>query len=122
MGTLSILLTTGPYTSQNTDTVIEVTKAAVRRGHEVMGIYLFMDGVLNTNKDIDSLSDEERNIARLLEELTAMGVRIFSCPVCCSYRGIKDEKLLIEGATFDGLGGLSELVLDSDRFIVFSGY
>jgi len=122
MGTLSILLTTGPYTSQNTDTVIEVTKAAVKRGHEVMGIYLFMDGVLNTNKDIDSLSDEERNIARLLEELTAMGVRIFSCPVCCSYRGIKDEKLLIEGATFDGLGGLSELVLDSDRFIVFSGY
>ncbi|WP_287584972.1 DsrE/DsrF/TusD sulfur relay family protein [Candidatus Borrarchaeum sp.] len=122
MGTLSILLTTGPYTSQNTDTVIEVTKAAVKRGHEVMGIYLFMDGVLNTNKDIDSLSDEERNIARLLEELTATGVKIFSCPVCCSYRGIKDEKLLIEGATFDGLGGLSELVLDSDRFLVFSGY
>ena len=122
MGTLSILLTTGPYTSQNTDTVIEVTKAAVKRGHEVMGIYLFMDGVLNTNKDIDSLSDEERNIARLLEELTAIGVKIFSCPVCCSYRGIKDEKLLIEGATFDGLGGLSELVLDSDRFLVLSGY
>ena len=122
MGILSILLTTGPYTSQNTDTVIEISKAAVKKGHEVMGIYLFMDGVLNTNKDIDSLSDEERNIARLLEELTAMGIKIFSCPVCCSYRGIKDEKLLIEGATFDGLGGLSELVLDSDRFLVFSGY
>ena len=122
MGILSILLTTGPYTSQNTDTVIEIAKAAVKKGHEVMGIYLFMDGVLNTNKDIDSLSDEERNIARLLEELTAMGIKIFSCPVCCSYRGIKDEKLLIEGATFDGLGGLSELVLDSDRFLVFSGY
>ena len=122
MGTLAILLTTGPYTSQNTDTVIEVAKAAVKKGHEVMGIYLFMDGVLNTNKDIDSLSDEERNIARLLEELTAMGIKIFSCPVCCSYRGIKDEKLLIEGATFDGLGGLSELVLDSDKFLVFSGY
>ena len=122
MGILSILLTTGPYTSQNTDTVIEISKAAVKKGHEVMGIYLFMDGVLNTNKDIDSLSGEERNIARLLEELTAMGIKIFSCPVCCSYRGIKDEKLLIEGATFDGLGGLSELVLDSDRFLVFSGY
>ncbi|MHA2061862.1 MAG: DsrE family protein, partial [Candidatus Sifarchaeia archaeon] len=78
--------------------------------------------VINTNKDIDSLSDEERNIARLLEGLTAMGIKIFSCPVCCSYRGIKDEKLLIEGATFDGLGGLSELVLDSDKFLVFSGY
>ncbi|MFX1466438.1 MAG: DsrE/DsrF/TusD sulfur relay family protein [Promethearchaeota archaeon] len=122
MGTLSILLTTGPYTSQNTDTVIEIAKAAIKKGHKVLGIYLFMDGVLNTNKNIDSLSDEERNIARLLEELTAMGIKFFSCPVCCSYRGIKDENLLIEGSTFDGLGGLSELVLDSDRFLVFSGY
>jgi sulfur relay protein TusD/DsrE len=122
MGTLSILLTTGPYTSQNTDTVIEIAKAAIKKGHKVLGIYLFMDGVLNTNKNIDSLSDEERNIARLLEELTATGIKFFSCPVCCSYRGIKDENLLIEGSTFDGLGGLSELVLDSDRFLVFSGY
>jgi tRNA 2-thiouridine synthesizing protein D len=122
MGTLSILLTTGPYTSQNTDTVIEIARAAVRKGHEVMGIYLFMDGVFNANKDIDSLSEEERNIARLLEELTAMNIPILSCPVCAYFRGIKDEKILIEGGSFDGLGGLSELVLDSDRFLVFSGY
>jgi len=122
MGVLAILLTTGPYTSQNTDTVIAISKAAIKKGHKVLGIYLFMDGVLNTNKNIDSLSEEERNIAKLLEELTAMGIKIFSCPVCCSFRGIKDEKLLIEGATFDGLGGLSELVLDSDKFLVFSGY
>lgn len=122
MGILSILLTTGPYTSQNTDTVINIAKAAVKKEHEVMGIYLFMDGVLNANKDIDSLSEEERNIARLLEELTAMNIPIFSCPVCAHFRGIKDEKILIEGGSFDGLGGLSELVLDSDRFLVFSGY
>ena len=122
MGSISILLTTGPYTSQNTDTVIEIAKAAVKKGHQVMGIYLFMDGVVNANKDIDSLSEEERNITRLLEDLIVMGIKVFSCPVCCSFRGIKDEKLLIEGGSFDGLGGLSELVLDSDRFLVFSGY
>jgi tRNA 2-thiouridine synthesizing protein D len=122
MGKLAILLTTGPYTSQNTDSVINIAKAALKKGHEVMGIYLFVDGVLNANKDIDSLSAEERNIARLLEELTAAGIPIFSCPVCANFRGIKDEDRLIEGAKFDGLGALSELVLDSDRFLVFSGY
>ncbi len=62
MGKLAILLTTGPYTSQNTDTVIEIAKAAVKKGHEVLGIYLFVDGVLNANKDINSLSEEERCI------------------------------------------------------------
>ncbi len=122
MGKLAILLTTGPYTSQNTDTVIEIPKAAVKKGHEVMGIYLYVDGGLNAIKNIDSLSEEERNIARLLEELAAVDIEIISCPVCASFRGIKDENLLIDGAKFDGLGALSELVLDCDRFLVFSGY
>jgi tRNA 2-thiouridine synthesizing protein D len=115
MGKLALYITSGPYTFQNTDTLYQIVKAAIKKGHEVIGIYAQTDGVYNFNSTIDSRDD--RNISKMLEEIADLGVKLYVCPVCASFRGITSEDTLIKGATFDGLGAISELILDCDRFI-----
>ncbi len=117
MGRLAIYVTSGPYSLQNSDTAYQLAKAALARGHEVIGIYEQVDGVFNLNKNITPLEETDRNIAKQLEELAKLGVKIMGCPVCANYRGVQSEDLLVEGATFEGLGAVADLVLECDRFV-----
>lgn len=116
MGKLAIYITSGPYSLQNSDTVYQLAKAALDRGHEVIGIYEQADGVYNLNKNIKPLA-EDRDIAKQLEELAKLGVKLKGCPVCAYYRGVQSEDLLVEGATYEGLWAVAELMLECDRFI-----
>jgi tRNA 2-thiouridine synthesizing protein D len=119
MGKIVFLLMTSPYTTQRSDTVVKLAKAALEEGHEVTGIYLYVDGVYNVNKKIDPGSKEERNIAELFKELSDKGIPVRVCPVCASYRGIKEEEL-VEGAEFDGLAGFAEMFEEADKIITFT--
>ena len=116
----AFLLTLAPYTTQDADTVINMAKAVLEEGHEISGIYLYVDGVYNAFNKIDPKSEEERNIAKMFEELAAQGVPIKVCPVCGNYRGINEESMLITGAEFDGLGGMAEIFEDADKVICFT--
>lgn len=120
MGKIAFLLMTSPYSFQNTDTVINLAKAALKTGHEVTGIYLYTDGVYNTVKDIKPSDDRDRNIPDLFKELISKGVPVVSCPICAEYRGTMGKEKIIEGSGFDGLGALSEFVEDSDRILIFT--
>ena len=40
MGKLAILLLTPPYTDQNSESVINIAKAAIKKGHEVIGMQI----------------------------------------------------------------------------------
>ena len=116
----AFLLTLGPYTTQDADTVLNMAKAVLTEGHEIAGIYLYVDGVYNASNKIDPKSEEERNIAKMFEELAAKGIPIKVCPVCGNYRGIAEESLLVKGAEFDGLGGMAEIFEEADRIICFT--
>ncbi len=120
MGKIAFLLMTTPYSFQNSDTVIKLAHAALKAGHEVTGVYLYTDGVYNSLNTIKPTDDRDRNIADLFKELTAKGIPVVSCPICCDYRGINKKEMLIEGAAFDGLGALSEFVEESDRILIFT--
>lgn len=117
MGKLAIYVTSGPYSLQNSDTVYQLAKAALEKGHEVIGIYEQGDGVYNLNKNITPIVEEDRNIARQLEELAKLGVKLKGCHVCAYYRGVQSENLLVKGATYDGLSAVAELLLECDRFV-----
>ena len=74
LGKIAFLLMTTPYSYQNSDTVIKLAKAALKKGHEVTGIYLYTDGVYNVLKDIKPSDDRDRNIPELFKELIDVGL------------------------------------------------
>ncbi|MCS7139136.1 MAG: DsrE family protein [Candidatus Nezhaarchaeota archaeon] len=116
---LGILLNTGPYSFEYTDLVVKIAREAVKKGHKVK-LYLYVDGVYNALKSINPPLPEERNIAALLKELLNLGVDIKVCPVCAEYRGVKDDKNLVNGVSYEGLGYFGELAADCDKLLVFT--
>lgn len=116
---LGFMLNTGPYSFEYTDIVINIAKEAVKKGH-IVKIYLYVDGAYNSLRSIKPPLPEERNIAELLKELISLGVDVKVCPVCAEYRGVKDDKNLVEGSSYEGLGYLGELVADCNKLLVFA--
>ncbi len=112
---IGFLLNTGPYTFENTNTVIRLARAALKKGHQC-SIFLFVDGIINANKDI--LSPGETSISEHLKELAAEGVTIRICGECSKYRGQRRDGV-VEGSRQAGVGALAEIMGSSDRFLVF---
>jgi len=97
---LGILLTTSPE-SENTNTVIEISKAAREEGHEV-SIFLMYDGVYNVNiKDF--------------AELVKKGVDIAICAFNAEQRKISKIDGILFGSQYDH----ACIANDVDRFISF---
>ncbi|MDD3626373.1 MAG: DsrE family protein [bacterium] len=114
---VGILLRTGPYSYENADVVYHLSKALLKRGDNVT-IFLFEDGIMNIVKDIKS--PQERNIALMMKEIAAVGVKITACGTCAKFRGVNKEAI-IENATLSGLATMSKIIKESDRFLTF-GY
>jgi len=112
---IGFLLNTGPYTFENTNTVVRLARAALKKGHQC-SIFLFVDGVINASKDI--VSPGETSIPEQLKELAAEGVTVRICGECAKYRGQKRD-CIVEGSRQAGVGALAEIMGSSDRFLAF---
>ncbi len=97
---LGILLTTSPE-NENTNTVIEISKAARGEGHEV-SIFLMYDGVYNVNK---------KEFAELIDK----GVDIAICAFNAEQRKIARVEGILFGSQYDHACIASNV----DRFISF---
>lgn len=97
---LGILLTTSPE-SENTNTVIAISKAAREEGHEV-SIFLMYDGVYNVNiKEFAALVDK--------------GVDIAICAFNAEQRKIGKVDGILFGSQYDH----ACIAGDVDRFLSF---
>ena len=115
---IGILLLTGPYQHQASDTAYYFIKAALKKGHEITGVFCYTDGVNNINKNITPPG--ERNIAQRFSELGAMGIKVYACVACAKFRGLTKDAA-IENTKVVGLGKLANIIEESDRFITFGG-
>ena len=97
---LGILLTSSPE-NENTNTVIEISKAAREEGHEV-SIFLMYDGVYNVNK-------------KEFAELAGKGVDIAICAFNAEQRKISKVDGILFGSQYDHACVAS----DVDRLISF---
>ncbi|MCX9083855.1 MAG: DsrE family protein [Candidatus Methanoperedens sp.] len=97
---LGILLTTSPE-NENTNTVIEISKAARDEGHHV-SIFLMYDGVHNVNK-------------KEFAELADKGVDIAICAFNAEQRKIGKIDGMLFGSQYDH----ACIASDVDRFISF---
>ncbi len=113
-----ILILEGPYQHQAADSAYNFIQAAIQKGHEIVGVFLYSDGVNNATNLMDPPQDD-RNISNMWSELgEKQGIDIVVCIAAAKRRGITDVNLL-KGTRISGLGQLNEIALNSDRLITF---
>lgn len=106
----------GPYQHEAADSAYHFAQAALARGHEVVGIFLYTDGVNNANRFV--APPGERNIAERFDELAAQGIPVIACTACAKFRGLRPD-LKTEHVRLSGLGSLAQYLREADRFVTF---
>jgi tRNA 2-thiouridine synthesizing protein D len=115
---IAILVKEGPYTHQASDSALQFARAALSKGHSVVRVFFYNDGVYNANQLIAPQSDE-RNLSALWSELAAShSVDLVVCVAAANRRGIQTQ-ILQKGFRIAGLGQLVEAGIKNDRVVVF---
>ena len=119
----------GPYTHQAADTAYQFAKAALAKGHEIVRVFFYHDGVNNGSR-LTTPPQDDRNIVRRWSELAEQhGLDMVVCVAAAQRRGIvdageakrqgKDADNLAPGFRISGLGQLIEVGIQADRLMVF---
>ncbi len=77
---IGVLILEGPYQHQAVDSAYRFMQAARARGHEIVGAFLYTDGVNNATRFIKPAG--ERNLNTMLDQLGAEGIRVVACGAC----------------------------------------
>jgi len=99
----------GPYNHQASDTAYNFVKAALDKGHEIVRIFFYHDGVINVTNMAEPPQDDRNIYARWTELGKERGI---------DRRGIKDGHI-VDGTRISGLGQLTEMTIEADRLITF---
>lgn len=113
---LGILLFTTPYSSENIDTAIKISRSALNKGHSVT-IFAYGDSVHGFTKGqkATGITNAETEFTRLMDN----GLKVELCGTCLNFRGIGDD-LIINGAEPSSMRNLCRLIDDCDRFLTFT--
>lgn len=124
-----ILVNEGPYTHQASDSAYQFAKAALEKGHEVVRVFFYHDGVNNGTR-LTTPPQDDRPITRRWSELAAQhGLDLVVCVAAAQRRGIvdrdeakrhgKDADNIAPGFRISGLGQLIETAVQADRLVAF---
>lgn len=113
-----IMVNEGPFTHQASDSAYQFVKAALDKGHRVLRVFFYYDGVNNANKLSEPQADD-RNLVKLWGSLgQEHGIDLVVCVAAGLRRGLKDD-ILAPGFRISGLGQLIEVGIAADRLVVF---
>lgn len=124
-----IVVNEGPYTHEASDTAYQFSKAALEKGHEVLRVFFYHDGVNNGTR-LTTPSQDDRHITNRWSELAEQhGLDLVVCIAAAQRRGIvdpdeakrqgKDANNIASGFRISGLGQLIEVGIQADRLMVF---
>lgn len=111
--TLTIFLSTTPYSSENSNTAIRLAEAALAKGY-VVNLFASGDGVHNftLGQKTRGAPEAGTRFAALIEK----GLHVELCGTCLAFRGIASEQL-VAGAPPSTMKGLFALMKASDVFV-----
>ena len=113
-----IVVNEGPFNHQASDSAYHFVKHAAAKGHEILRIFFYYDGVLNGNKYSAPQSDD-RNIVKRWSKLAETDKLDLAVCVAAGLRRGITEDLLAPGFRITGLGQLVEACIDAGRTVVF---
>ena len=119
MGKMLVLLCDSPYQHESVDHVIELTQAAIGKGHMV-DIYLMMDGVYNPLISQSGEPFQMESVSDQFKALLGMGANVTGCRVCMKLRGVEVDSLPA-GVDVGGIFDLSEMLAKADAVLSFTG-
>jgi tRNA 2-thiouridine synthesizing protein D len=121
MGTLTIILTDGPYISPYAEMAYKIARAANAKAHRV-NIFLYLDAV-----HIPKAGQNPAffaNAGELFAELVRQGAKVEACPRCATARGYAPEcgksGDYVEGIKITSLYRLAEMLAESDRVVTLA--
>ncbi|MDH5508943.1 MAG: sulfurtransferase complex subunit TusD [Nitrospinota bacterium] len=107
-----------PYNNQASDTAYHFIKAALEKGHTIVRVFFYHNGVINAINSAEPPNDD-RNIYKRWTELgKEKGIDIVACIAASKRRGIKEGQI-VEGTRISGLGQLADMTIEADRLITF---
>jgi tRNA 2-thiouridine synthesizing protein D len=125
----AIQVNEGPYQHQASDTAYLFAKAALEKGHEIMRVFFYHDGVNNGTRLTTPPQDDRHVVNRWVELAAKHDLDLVVCVAAAQRRGLVDEgeaKRNGKDATniapqfrISGLGQLIEAGIQSDRLVVF---
>jgi sulfur relay (sulfurtransferase) complex TusBCD TusD component (DsrE family) len=119
MGRMMILLCETPFQNETVDQVLEISKTALLKGHEV-DIYMMMDGVYGPVTSQSGEPFHMESVSDRFKELVELGANISGCRVCMELRGVKQE-MLPDGIDIGGIFDLGEMVAEADVVLSMTG-
>ena len=113
MKTLTIFLTTAPYSSENTHTAVQLARAALKKDHNV-NLFASADGVYNFTRghQAKGLPNAEHEFGALIEQRLHVELR----GSCLNIRGLGAE-VVLPGSNPSSMKRLFALMEASDVFI-----
>ena len=125
----TIQVNNGPYQHQASDSAYHFTLAALHKGHHIVRVFFYHDGVLNSSSLIAPPPDDRHIVARWSQLAAEFEVDLVVCVAAAQRHGIVDEteaqrqglamSNIAPGFRLGGLGQLVEAVLTGDRLITF---
>ncbi len=115
MARIALLLTEGPWQTENYEIFARLADAALDKGHEVEGFW-YIDAVYNAIKHQKFPEDVPLPIERM-KRLVDKGARIIACGICVNARGLERGKEFIKGVRVGGLPDLADMISEADTFI-----
>ncbi len=124
-----IVVNTGPYTHQASDSAYNFTAAALDKGHEIFRVFFYHDGVNNGTR-LGVPPQDDRNLPDKWSALAkAHDLDLVVCVAAAQRRGVldadeakrhgKDADNIAPGFRISGLGQLIEAGIEADRLVVF---
>jgi tRNA 2-thiouridine synthesizing protein D len=124
-----ILVNEGPYTHQASDTAYHFAKAALEKGHEIVRVFFYHDGVNNGTRLTTPPQDDRHITNRWADLAEKHGLDMVVCVAAAQRRGIvdadeakrhgKDADNIAPGFHISGLGQLIEAGILADRLMAF---
>jgi tRNA 2-thiouridine synthesizing protein D len=115
MAKLGLLLTEGPWQTENYEIFARLAEAALDKGHEVEGFW-YIDGVYNALKGQKFPEDVPLPVERM-KKLIEKGATIRACGICVNARGLEGGKDYIEGVPVGGLPDFADMISESDALV-----
>jgi len=125
----AIVVNEGPYTHQASDTAFQFAKSVLAKGHEIVRVFFYHDGVNNGTK-LAVPPQDDRHIPNNWSALAKENeLDLVLCIAAAQRRGIldkneagrqgKDADNVIDGFRISGLGQLIEAGIQADRTVTF---